>query len=162
MLFIKMIMPIAIMAASTPTASLRGTEVSTPALSPEHMQKAALSDAIVQSSADHANIPRDAVHRCHQSVAEFGPAPSVDDCNGAIKKLQAVQGDITVNLVEGCYHAVSGNCTASVCPQRVGISTISPTLAAQYMTNSILTECIADGLRGWYLDRSYGIGVYLT
>ncbi|KAL7625631.1 hypothetical protein AAE478_004851 [Parahypoxylon ruwenzoriense] len=131
------------------------------------MQQAALSGIIAESATHHTKKRRDAVHRCHDTVPEFvskppGPAPPVDDCNDVIQKLKAVQGDITVKLVEGCYEVWSGNCTGSVCPQRIGTSTISPALAAQYMADSIIPECISKGLRGWYVDRDYGIGVYLT
>ncbi|KAI8956800.1 hypothetical protein F5Y11DRAFT_361382 [Daldinia sp. FL1419] len=121
-----------------------------------------LRSVIVEPAVGHANQRRDAVHRCYEPSSEVGPVPSADDCLAAIKQLQAVQGDITVKLVEGCYHAVSGNCTASVCPQRIGTSSISPATAAQFLSDSVMPECISKGHRGWYLDRGYGIGVYLT
>ncbi|OTA99213.1 hypothetical protein M426DRAFT_27734 [Hypoxylon sp. CI-4A] len=123
---------------------------------------AVLPATVIDSTVQHVKSPRDAVHRCYDPSDEFGPAPSVEDCQGAIKQIQAVQGDITVKLVEGCYKVWSGNCTGLVCPQRDGTSTISPALAAQYMADSVMTECISNGLRGWYLDRDYGVGVYLT
>lgn len=126
------------------------------------MRNAALSDSIAESAVEHVKHRRDAVHGCQKPTHEFGPAPSAEDCSGAIKQLQAVKNDITVKLVEGCYHAWSGNCTASVCPQKVGSSTIPPSAAAQFMTGSVMTECIDNGLRGWYVDRDYGVGVYLT
>ncbi|KAI0379855.1 hypothetical protein F5Y04DRAFT_289716 [Hypomontagnella monticulosa] len=129
--------------------------------SPKLMQNTP-SSLIIGPGTEHIKQRRDGIHRCHDPVAEFGPAPSVEDCNDAIKKLQAVQEDITVKLVEGCYQAWSGNCTASVCPQRVGESTISPSLATKYMSDFVMAECISKGLRGWYMDRDSGVGVYLT
>ncbi|KAI0129374.1 hypothetical protein F4776DRAFT_671868 [Hypoxylon sp. NC0597] len=126
------------------------------------MQHAVLPDAITESTDTRIKQRQDVVHRCYRPTDEFGPAPSVEDCNDVIKQLREVENDITVKLVEGCYKVWSGNCTGLVCPQRVGTSTISPSVAAQYMADSIMTECITNGLRGWYLDRDYGIGVYLA
>ncbi|KAI2779568.1 Apc13p protein-domain-containing protein [Daldinia loculata] len=116
--------------------------------SSEFMQETVLRDMIADSTVGHAMQRRDAVHRCYEPASEVGPVPSADDCLGAIKQLRTVQADITVKLVEGCYHAVSGNCTASVCPQRIGTSTISPALAAQYLSDSVMSECISKGHRG--------------
>ncbi|KAH9999158.1 hypothetical protein F4779DRAFT_163645 [Xylariaceae sp. FL0662B] len=128
----------------------------------EPVRKDVLSDMIADSTVEYGLQRRDVVHRCYDPNPEKGPAPSVDDCNGAIQQLNNRGGDITVNLVEGCYEVWSGNCTGSICPQRWGISTISATVAAQFMADSVITECISKGLRGWYLDRNYGIGVYLS
>ncbi|KAI1477247.1 hypothetical protein F4774DRAFT_390240 [Daldinia eschscholtzii] len=150
------------LASAAAAVSIEGTKSLSSASSSEFMQDTVLRDMIAESTLGHAKHRRDAVHRCYVPASEVGPVPSVDDCLGAIKQLRTVQGDITVKLVEGCYHAVYGNCTASVCPQRIGTSTISPALAAQYMSDSVMGECISKGHRGWYLDRDYGIGVYLT
>ncbi|KAI1076320.1 hypothetical protein F5B20DRAFT_584448 [Whalleya microplaca] len=142
-------------------AVVRGTgQVST--LSPEAIRKDVLSDMIADSAAEYGLQRRDVVHRCYDPNPDKGPAPSADDCNGAIEQLKNKGGDITVNLVEGCSEVWNGNCTASVCPQRWGLSTISASVAAQFMADSVMAECISKGLRGWYLDRDYGIGVYLS
>lgn len=80
-----------------------------------------------------------------------------------IKQFAALTTDIHVKLTEGCYQIVSGNCTGLVCPQRVGDSTISGAVAAQYMASPLRDECIAKGERGWWMDgQGWGIGVYLT
>ncbi|KAI1802264.1 hypothetical protein F4811DRAFT_555004 [Daldinia bambusicola] len=150
------------LAPTAAAVSIEGMKPLSSASSPAFMQDTVLRDVIAESIVGHAKQRRDAVHRCYEPASEIGPVPSVDDCLGAIKQLRTVQGDITVKLVEGCYHAVFGNCTASVCPQRIGTSTISPALAAQYMSDSVMGECISKGHRGWYLDRGNGIGVYLT
>ncbi|KAI2465681.1 hypothetical protein F4781DRAFT_435187 [Annulohypoxylon bovei var. microspora] len=123
-----------------------------------------LAKMFADSAAEHLKQRQSqtAVHRCYKPSPTNDPTPSSEDCKGCITKLQAVQGDITVKLVEGCYETWNGNCTASVCPQKDGTSVISPSTAAQFMIDSVMTECISNGLRGWYLDRSYGIGVYLT
>ncbi|OTA61033.1 hypothetical protein K449DRAFT_445575 [Hypoxylon sp. EC38] len=140
----------------------RGNGVQPITFSPTLMRRSVLPDTVTESTDTRVKQRQDAVHRCYRPADEFGPAPSVEDCKDVIKQLQEVENDITVKLVEGCYKVWSGNCTGSVCPQRVGTSTISPSVAAQYMADSIMTECITNGLRGWYLDRDCGIGVYLT
>ncbi|OTA87637.1 hypothetical protein M434DRAFT_375353 [Hypoxylon sp. CO27-5] len=140
----------------------RGNGVQPITFSSTLMRHAVLPDVVTESTDTRIKHRQDAVHRCYRPTDEFGPAPSVEDCKDVIKQLQEVENDITVKLVEGCYKVWSGNCTGSVCPQRVGTSTIPPSVAAQYMTDSIMTECITNGLRGWYLDRDCGIGVYLT
>ncbi|KAI1422989.1 hypothetical protein F5Y12DRAFT_759655 [Xylaria sp. FL1777] len=108
--------------------------------------------------------PTGPVHRCHDPYPEiFGPAPPVEDCNKVIQQFSALTADITVNLVEGCYQIVSGNCTGLVCPQRPGKSTIPGATAAQYMSSPVLNECIAKGQRGWWNDgQGWGVGVYLA
>ncbi|KAI1115773.1 hypothetical protein F5Y14DRAFT_449580 [Nemania sp. NC0429] len=108
--------------------------------------------------------PNGPVYRCHDPHPEiFGPAPPVEDCNNVIKQFAALTTTIDVKLVEGCYQIVSGNCTGLVCPQRLGESTISGALAAQYMATPLRDECIAKGSRGWWMDgQGLGIGVYLT
>ncbi|KAI1102402.1 hypothetical protein F4804DRAFT_334331 [Jackrogersella minutella] len=141
-------------------ATGNGVQLSAPLSHP--MRKTPHANIICGSTAQYIEERQNAVHRCYEPSPESDPTPSVEDCKGVITKLQAVQGDITVKLVEGCYEVWNGNCTGSVCPQRLGESTISPSLAAQYMTDSVMTECISKGLRGWYLDRDYGIGVYLS
>ncbi|KAI0424095.1 hypothetical protein F5Y09DRAFT_325385 [Xylaria sp. FL1042] len=107
---------------------------------------------------------RGPAHRCHDPAPEiFGPAPPVEDCNDVIKQFTALTAPITVNLVEGCYQIVSGNCTGLVCPQRPGVSTVSGAQAAQYMASPVRDECIAHGQRGWWIDGlGLGVGVYLT
>ncbi|KAI1124504.1 hypothetical protein F5Y10DRAFT_269007 [Nemania abortiva] len=109
-------------------------------------------------------LPNGPVYRCHDPHPEiFGPAPPVEDCDDVIKQFSALTTDINVQLVEGCYQIVSGNCTGLVCPQRLGESTISGSVAAQYMASPLLDECIANGQRGWWIDgQGWGIGVYLT
>ncbi|KAI0874168.1 hypothetical protein GGS24DRAFT_516828 [Hypoxylon argillaceum] len=104
------------------------------------------------------------VYRCHDPHPEiFGPAPPVEDCNDVINQFAALTTDINVKLIEGCYQIVSGNCTGLVCPQRLGESTVSGALAAQYMASPLRDECIAKGERGWWIDgQGTGIGVYLT
>ncbi|KAJ8109996.1 hypothetical protein ONZ43_g5990 [Nemania bipapillata] len=104
------------------------------------------------------------VYRCHDPHPEiFGPAPPIEDCNDVISQFAALTTDINVKLIEGCYQIVSGNCTGLVCPQRLGESTISGALAAQYMASPLRDECIAKGERGWWIDgQGSGIGVYLT
>ncbi|KAF3063914.1 hypothetical protein GL218_02301 [Daldinia childiae] len=134
------------LAPSVAAAAIKGTGSLS---SSEFMQETVLRDMITDSAVGHAMQRRDAVHRCYEPASEVGLVPSADDCLDAIKQLRTVQGDITVKLVEGCYHAVSGNCTASVCPQRIGTSTISPALAAQYLSDSVMSECISKGHRGW-------------
>ncbi|KAI1377464.1 Apc13p protein-domain-containing protein [Hypoxylon crocopeplum] len=136
------------LATAVAVAFTGGLEGDVSSSSSELMRQAALSNMITESAVEHVKQRRDAVHRCHQPTAEFGPGPPVEDCKAAIKQLQAVKEDIVVQLVEGCYQVTSGNCTGSVCPQRVGTSTISPSLAAQYMADSIMAGCIANGLRG--------------
>lgn len=80
-----------------------------------------------------------------------------------INQFAALTTDINVKLIEGCYQIVSGNCTGLVCPQRLGESTVSGALAAQYMASPLRDECIAKGERGWWIDgQGTGIGVYLT
>ena len=92
-----------------------------------------------------------------------GPAPPIEDCRDVIQQFAAMPGDITVKLVEACQFIVSGNCTGSVCPQRQGSGTIPAALAADYMTNIILDNCISKGLRGWWNEgQQYGIGLYLN
>ncbi|KAI1451990.1 hypothetical protein F4805DRAFT_463218 [Annulohypoxylon moriforme] len=147
-------------AAAIAPATGHGIQLSTS--SAQQVRKAPLANMIADSTAEQLNERQDAVHRCYPPSPAVDPTPSVEDCKGSIAKLQAVQGDIVVKLVEGCYETWNGNCTASVCPQKDGTSTISPSVAAQFMIDSVMIECISNGLRGWYLDRSYGIGVYLT
>jgi len=87
----------------------------------------------------------------------------VNDCNDVIRQFAALTEDIDVKLVEGCKQITSGNCTGSVCPQRVGESTIPGSVAAKYMASPILDQCIAKGQRGWWNDgQGWGIGVYLA
>ncbi|KAI0840303.1 hypothetical protein F5Y06DRAFT_253739 [Hypoxylon sp. FL0890] len=166
------VMPIAILAVIVPGLGLAAAAAIDPAsggkgvqpatTSSEVMQHLVVPSGLIESTDKNIKQRQDAVHRCYRPTDEFGPAPSVEDCNDVIKQLQEVEDDITVQLVEGCYKVWSGNCTGAVCPQRVGSSTISPSVAAQYMVDSVMTECIAHGLRGWYLDRDCGIGVYLA
>ncbi|GAP89075.1 hypothetical protein SAMD00023353_0902720 [Rosellinia necatrix] len=108
--------------------------------------------------------PNGPVFRCHDPHPEiFGPAPPVEDCDDVIKQFAALTTEIDVKLVEGCYQIMSGNCTGMVCPQRLGESTVSGTVAAQYMSSPLRDECIAKGQRGWWMDgQGLGIGVYLT
>ncbi|KAI1092343.1 hypothetical protein F5B19DRAFT_492585 [Rostrohypoxylon terebratum] len=122
------------------------------------------ADMIPDFNAEHTSKRQNqgVVHRCYKPSPINDPTPSAEDCQGAITKLQAAQDDIVVKLVEGCFQIWNNNCTASVCPQKDGTSIISPSVAAQFMIDSVMPECISNGLRGWYLDRSYGIGVYLT
>ncbi|KAI4868261.1 hypothetical protein F4820DRAFT_445169 [Hypoxylon rubiginosum] len=142
------------LAGATPFLPAESAQVSTDSF--DNMQEAAMS------TIKHLEKRDDSVHGCHDPpTAEFGPAPSVEDCSAAIKLSQARQEDITLLFSIGCVHSVSGNCTASVCPQLDGTSTISPSEAAQYMSETVLTECIAKGVRGWYMDRNKGAGIYL-
>ncbi|KAF2970352.1 hypothetical protein GQX73_g3237 [Xylaria multiplex] len=108
--------------------------------------------------------PDGPVYRCHDPHPEiFGPAPPVEDCNDVIKQFAALTTDIHLKLVEGCYQIVSGNCTGLVCPQRLGESTVSGAVTAQYMASPVRDECIAKGQRGWWIDgQGLGVGVYLT
>ncbi|KAI1283668.1 hypothetical protein F5Y07DRAFT_158642 [Xylaria sp. FL0933] len=118
----------------------------------------------VQPQKRQIQSARGPAHRCHDPAPElFGPAPPVEDCNDVIKQFTALTAPITVNLVEGCYQIVSGNCTGLVCPQRPGVSTVSGAQAAQYMASPVRDECIAHGQRGWWIDGlGLGVGVYLT
>ncbi|KAH9910110.1 hypothetical protein F4778DRAFT_36497 [Xylariomycetidae sp. FL2044] len=89
--------------------------------------------------------------------------PPVEDCSDVIGKFRALAADITVQLVAGCYHISSGNCTGSVCPHRVGQSTVTGAQAAQRMEDPVLKNCITNGQRGWWIDgANLGIGVYLN
>ncbi|TGJ81940.1 hypothetical protein E0Z10_g6837 [Xylaria hypoxylon] len=108
--------------------------------------------------------PNGPVYRCHDPHPEiFGPAPPVEDCDNVIRQFAALTTDISLNLVEGCYQIVSGNCTGLACPQREGETIIPGSLAAQYMASPLRDECIAKGQRGWWIDgQGWGIGVYLT
>ncbi|KAI0398293.1 Apc13p protein-domain-containing protein [Xylariaceae sp. FL0594] len=102
--------------------------------------------------------PNGPVFRCHDPHPEqFGPAPSVEDCKDVIRQFAALTEVIDVKLVEGCKQITSGNCTGSVCPQRVGESSIPGSVAAQYMESPILDQCIAKGQRGWWNDGQ-GLG----
>ncbi|KAI1175424.1 hypothetical protein F4777DRAFT_578920 [Nemania sp. FL0916] len=108
--------------------------------------------------------PTGPVYRCHDPHPEiFGPAPPVEDCDDVIQQFATLTTTISVKLTEGCYQISSGNCTGLVCPQRMGESTITGALAAQYMLSPLRDECIAKGERGWWIDgQNTGIGVYLT
>ncbi|KAI1486542.1 hypothetical protein F5X96DRAFT_673535 [Biscogniauxia mediterranea] len=125
------------------------------------------ADAMVETAKDHVDrgikIPDGPVWRCNSPNDELGPAPPVEDCRDVIQQFAAIPGDITVKLVEACQTIVSGNCTGSVCPQRQGSGTIPAALAAEYMSNIILDNCISKGLRGWWNEgQQYGIGLYLN
>ncbi|KAI0201094.1 hypothetical protein F4808DRAFT_139055 [Astrocystis sublimbata] len=111
-----------------------------------------------------AQAPNGPTYRCHDPHPElFGPAPPVEDCQGVIKQFAELPTIIDVKLVEGCSQIISGNCTGLVCPQRLGESTVSGTVAARFMKSPLLDECIAKGSRGWWIDgQGLGIGVYLT
>ncbi|KAI0167161.1 hypothetical protein GGR52DRAFT_91384 [Hypoxylon sp. FL1284] len=144
--------------AATPLASA-GAQVSTDAS--ENMQATA---TLGMPAINHLKSRDDAVHGCYKPTAELGPAPSVDDCNGAIDQVRARQGTITIMPELGCVTVKSGNCTASVCPHLMpgSVSSVSPSEAAQYLSDTVLPECIAKGLRGWYMNRNNAVGVYLN
>ncbi|XXH00362.1 Trafficking protein particle complex subunit 31 [Hypoxylon texense] len=146
---------------ATATSLLPAERAQVSTNSSDNVQKAAIAAIAAMPIVNHLDKRDDSVHGCHNPTDEFGPAPSVEDCTAAIKQSQTRQEDITLLFNLGCVHSVSGNCTASVCPQLEGTSTISPSEAAQYMTETILPECVAKGSRGWYMDRSKGAGIYL-
>ncbi|KAI1498485.1 hypothetical protein F5X99DRAFT_412020 [Biscogniauxia marginata] len=129
-------------------------------------REAAPTDTMAESTEKHVKrgikIPDGPVWRCY-NPDELGPAPPVEDCRDVIQQFEAIPGDITVKLVEACIHIVSGNCTGSLCPQRLGSSTIPAMLAAQYMTSPILENCISKGQRGWWNEgQQWGVGLYLA
>ncbi|CAJ2508049.1 Uu.00g092350.m01.CDS01 [Anthostomella pinea] len=102
------------------------------------------------------------ISKCTDYPKGFGPPPTVEDCKAVVEQFKAQTGDITVKLVEGCVFKTSGTCTGSVCPQKLGQSTIPPATAAQFMASPVL-DCIANGQRGWWIDgKNWGVGVYLT
>ncbi|KAJ2986492.1 hypothetical protein NUW58_g5002 [Xylaria curta] len=130
----------------------------------DHPHPSLIKHNLKQQERHIPQSPNGPIYRCHDPHPEvFGPAPPVGDCDGVIELFGALTTDISVNLNEGCYQMVSGNCTGLVCPQRVGESTIPGALAAQYMRSPLRDECIANGLRGWWIDgQGWGVGVYLA
>ncbi|KAJ8129523.1 hypothetical protein O1611_g4107 [Lasiodiplodia mahajangana] len=130
----------------------------------DHHYVVSTEHAIDHQQRSFPHVPNGPVYRCHDPHPEiFGPAPPVEDCNDVIRQFTALTTVIDVKLTEGCYQIVSGNCTGLVCPQRLGESTISGAVAAQYMASPLRDECIANGKRGWWIDgQGWGIGVYLT
>ncbi|KAI1336209.1 hypothetical protein F5Y15DRAFT_419207 [Xylariaceae sp. FL0016] len=109
-------------------------------------------------------IDSDVKMGCKPVDEKYGPAPSVEDCQGVVDSFRKLTPNtIDVKLVEGCVQEIVGSCTGLVCPQRLGESTIAGTDAADLMAAHVLNPCISKGVRGWYIDGfGTGIGVYLV